>query len=240
MSSRFLLTQAEIAERSGLSQQYISNIINGNRQPSIDTAESLGEASGICAEAFLWPDRHWNPYIPFTDATNCMTCPNRIKRARWFYANAPQRVGDGSATKTIKAFVREAYKYFGFPDWIVTVFRKITPTGLRLITARAPMEIPLFIKKEEVPWIYGQSTIHVPYFPYDLPPEAARDAIFSEPYGLTSLLCINRGWLHFVMWSTKQPIKYSPEIIEATERFLEKLVEIRKPPEEEEASEGRG
>lgn len=85
MSSKFLMTQREIAEASGYSQQFISKIINGDSRPHPDTAEELEKATGICREAWLWPDdRHWNPYIPFSDAKPCLTCRFRFSRIkRW-------------------------------------------------------------------------------------------------------------------------------------------------------------
>jgi transcriptional regulator with XRE-family HTH domain len=41
------LTQEELAERSGLSQQYISGLENGRRNPTIVTIFELSQALGV-------------------------------------------------------------------------------------------------------------------------------------------------------------------------------------------------
>ena len=77
-----LLTQKQIAELSGCTQSYISKIINGDRVPTIKMALDLESATGICREAWLYPERHWNPYIPFNGLTSCLSCQNRSLRSQ--------------------------------------------------------------------------------------------------------------------------------------------------------------
>ena len=59
--SRFLMTQQEIAEKAGISQQMVSYIINGDRIPSIEVAVKLEKATGFARESWLFPERHYNP-----------------------------------------------------------------------------------------------------------------------------------------------------------------------------------
>ena len=62
-----LLTQSEIANRAGLSQQAVSMILNGDREVSKGAAERLELATAVCRTAWLWPEHIFNPYIPFDD-----------------------------------------------------------------------------------------------------------------------------------------------------------------------------
>ena len=80
---KVLMIQQEIADKVGHSQSHIHYILKGDRTPSVKVAVKLEEATGICREAWLWPERHLNPYMPFTDATICMSCPHRITRMKF-------------------------------------------------------------------------------------------------------------------------------------------------------------
>lgn len=50
------LTQEELAEKSGLSQQYISGLENGLRNPTIVTVYELATALGVSHLDLLAPD----------------------------------------------------------------------------------------------------------------------------------------------------------------------------------------
>ena len=80
--TRVLQTQQKIADKIGASQSTISYILKGDRTPSKDMAESLEGATGVCREAWVWPERHWNPYMPFSESNLCLHCVNRIVRIR--------------------------------------------------------------------------------------------------------------------------------------------------------------
>ncbi|ARE82880.1 HTH-type transcriptional regulator DdrOC [Roseovarius mucosus] len=41
------LTQEQVAERSGISQQYLSGLENGRRNPTVITLHDLAEALGV-------------------------------------------------------------------------------------------------------------------------------------------------------------------------------------------------
>jgi len=59
-----LLSQHKIAQLSGLNQSTVSHIMTGRRKVSIDTAEKLEKATHVPREAWAWPMRWHNPYIP--------------------------------------------------------------------------------------------------------------------------------------------------------------------------------
>jgi hypothetical protein len=56
----------------------VSAIIRGVRKVSMPMAETLEEATGIQREAWSWPQRHYNPYIPLRKRGAChCACENR-------------------------------------------------------------------------------------------------------------------------------------------------------------------
>ena len=50
------LTQEQLAERSGLSQQYLSGLEQGRRNPTIVTLYEIAEALGVSHVALVEPD----------------------------------------------------------------------------------------------------------------------------------------------------------------------------------------
>lgn len=50
------LTQEQVAERSGLSQQYLSGLENGRRNPTVITLHDLAEALGVNPVDLIAPD----------------------------------------------------------------------------------------------------------------------------------------------------------------------------------------
>jgi len=50
------LTQEQLAERSGLSQQYISRLEGGHRNPTVVTLHELAEALGVSHVELVRPD----------------------------------------------------------------------------------------------------------------------------------------------------------------------------------------
>lgn len=50
------LTQEQVEERSGFSQQYISGLENGKRNPTIVTLFELAQALGVTPVDLLTPD----------------------------------------------------------------------------------------------------------------------------------------------------------------------------------------
>lgn len=71
------ITQTEISRLVGVTQSMISQILSEHRTPSAFTAEALEEATGICREAWIWPERHFNPYFKKKyKAQRCCFCDN--------------------------------------------------------------------------------------------------------------------------------------------------------------------
>lgn len=50
------LTQEQLAERSGLSQQYLSGLERGKRNPTIVTIYEIASALGVSHVDLVWPD----------------------------------------------------------------------------------------------------------------------------------------------------------------------------------------
>lgn len=50
------LTQEEVEARSGISQQYLSSLENGRRNPTVITLYELAQALGVTAVDLIRPD----------------------------------------------------------------------------------------------------------------------------------------------------------------------------------------
>lgn len=50
------MTQEEVAERSGFSQQYLSSLERGRRNPTVITLYELAQALGVSHVALVTPD----------------------------------------------------------------------------------------------------------------------------------------------------------------------------------------
>lgn len=127
------LNQNEIAKGAGLSQQKISYIIKRDRTPSIEDTIKLEKATGICREAWVFPDRCWNPYMPFAESRYCGGCPKKgirfsmIKEQAFRFAEKfPDRKGLTAALEVIQI-------YENWPDSVWCGFSQITPEGLEFI-----------------------------------------------------------------------------------------------------------
>ena len=115
------LSQQEIADRAEISQSLVHYILNGDKNPSPETAIKLEEATGICREGWIWPDRHHNPYIPFTNGINCMACLNRPTRSLWMFqkmVGLMSQVESGRRLKAVDGILTDAHEGMGFPNEI--------------------------------------------------------------------------------------------------------------------------
>ena len=109
-----LQTQQEIAKKIGASQSTISYILRGDRTPSKDMAESLEEATAVCREACIWPERHWNPYMPFIASNHCLHCANRIVRIRGIVDHAEECFKDNpDKMEALKDAIDYIYDFSG-------------------------------------------------------------------------------------------------------------------------------
>lgn len=58
--------QAQLARRIGITPKHLSDVMCGREVPSRKLAEILERELGVKAEAWIWPNRHGNPYIKGT------------------------------------------------------------------------------------------------------------------------------------------------------------------------------
>ena len=73
-----ILTQQQLAKNSGLTQSMIHYVLNGDRRPSVETALKLEKGAGLCREKWLFPERHYNPYMPFIESEPCLVSPYQV------------------------------------------------------------------------------------------------------------------------------------------------------------------
>ena len=152
------LTQQEIADITDFSQSYVHYILKCDRKPSVESAEKLEIATGVCREAWLCPERHYNPYIPFYHGNNCLGCENRKDRTKWMVKRMiklTENAYPGTRLKTFFRVVDEARIGLGFPNSLKFDVFTLTQEGfLCLFTAgesnfTAPYLVPYWL----LPWM---------------------------------------------------------------------------------------
>ena len=229
---RVLMTQQAIADATGYSQQAISMILNGDRMPSPEKAIKLEKATGVCREGWIWPERHFNPYIPFTGSEMCLTCPNRIHRMEktigtilsWL-SSARTQIEKDQALKEVAPIIHACH---GFTKHQTVTFREITPKGGSMLSHAGTFALPQFVTNHMMPWaakkLRAGETIHVPYFPYDLPPEAKLERVLGKGVGLRSILAVSSG-KHLIIFASLRGklMEWTPEMIERLEWFIKEL-----------------
>lgn len=55
--------QADLARRIGITPRHMNDIIRQRKRPSRTLSRKLEAETGICAEAWLFPDKHPNPLL---------------------------------------------------------------------------------------------------------------------------------------------------------------------------------
>jgi plasmid maintenance system antidote protein VapI len=227
---KVLMTQREIADKVEHSQSHIHYILKGDRTPSLKMAEDLENATGICREAWIWPDRHFNPYMPFTDATQCMSCRNRITRMRMVTEKCVELVrGAEDKLQALKDVIEIAHVCNGFTNDVTMSLRLITPKGLELLAAKGDWTAPQILTDEMFPWglkkMRARETVHIPVYPWDLPLEATKERAFGDRMGFRCLLALTSGKLVVIVVSRGIIMQWTPEIIERGEWFVRELTE---------------
>jgi len=71
MTVRELMTQAEIARRARISHVSLSYIVRGQRSISRKMAEDLEAVTTVSREAWMWPERWFNPYVETSSPLLC-------------------------------------------------------------------------------------------------------------------------------------------------------------------------
>lgn len=209
MSSKFLMTQREIAEASGYSQQFISKIINGDSRPHPDTAEELEKATGICREAWLWPEeRHWNPYIPFADARSCLHCSLRISRVQKWKEVALSLIEKNPSRKGLQELLEGIVQFNNYDtEFLHMCYGRIDENGIEKLAWVGYDATPEVITEEyamaRFPWAWqllksGQD-IYLPYVHEQLPVEAPVDLAWVKKKGHKSVYVIQADGFFFQM-----------------------------------------
>lgn len=227
---KILMTQQEIADSTGYSQSAIHYIFNGDRIPSINRALSLERATGICREAWLFPERHWNPYIPFEDIQSCMTCPNRSNRIKKSIEMAEIHFEQAENKKEAFKGLVKIYKIYAGVKGVEFVWRKVVPEGLKLLACGGRYDsqiVPKLLSKDSFKHLYQSAmngqTVVTPHFPYEIPESWAEEINMFFPFKLKSMISIARGGLFFSMYSDVHSINWTNGGVKNAEKHVERI-----------------
>ena len=227
---KILMTQQEIADATGYSQSAIHYIFNGDRIPSVNRALSLERATGICREAWLFPERHWNPYIPFEDIKSCMTCPNRSNRIKKSIEMAEIHFEQAENKKKAFKGMIEIYKTYTSVKGVEFVWRKILPEGLKLLACGGRYDyqlVPELLNSDTFKQLYqfalNKQSIVDPHFPYNIPKSLAEEIYQHFPFKLRSLMCIARDYLFFSMYSDVLSMNWTDSGVKNAEKHVERI-----------------
>ena len=230
-----LMTQSEIAKASGRSQSSIHYILNGDRTPSIKMALSLESVTGICREAWLFPERHWNPYIPFDGNQTCATCPNRPSRIMKSIEMAETHFGRTKNKREAFKGVVEIYKTYTGIKETMFVWREVVPEGLKLLACSCDNDsqpVPDILPKDTFSRLYqfalNEQSIVIPNFPYDVPELCAEEINLFFKMKLKSKFSIARGGLFFTMYSDVISIKWTDKGVKSAEKHVETISKLWK------------
>ncbi|MGV7223840.1 MAG: helix-turn-helix domain-containing protein [Nitrospinales bacterium] len=225
-----LMTQLEIAEASGLSQSSVHYILNGDRMPSIKTALKLERATGICREAWLFPERHYNPYIPFKNVQSCATCHNRPNRILKSIEMAEAYFEQAENKREAFKGVVEIHRTYTGVNWGVFVFREVVPEGLKLLACSDypnGKPIPKLLPKDSFKHLYqlaiNEETIVTPHFPYGIPESFAEELNLHFNLTLKSILLIASGDLLFSMYSDVVSLNWTQIGVKTCEKHIKKI-----------------
>jgi hypothetical protein len=179
---RLLLTQAQIAEATGFTQPFIHLILNGDRMPSAEAAVKLEKATGICREGWMWPTRHWNPYVPLCSAPSCPTCINRVNRLRYVMRTAVDYLKTvPDKWKALQTIADCSMMLNGYDDSHTIFFMRKLEDGAVFVTdPTMNRDLPslkgVTLKASEMPWAWSMVQAKRPImsspFPDGLPDAA--------------------------------------------------------------------
>ena len=231
----FLMTQSEIAEAAGRSQSSIHYILNGDRMPSIETALNLEKATGICREAWLFPERHYNPYIPFDNNNFCSTCPNRPIRIMKSIETAETHFEQTENKREAFKGVVEIHKTYTGVKGAMFVFKEIVPEGLKLLACSGRSDgqpVSEILPKDSFKQLYqivlNEQTIVTPYFPHGLSESLAEEINLHFNLKLKSMLFIARGGLLFSMYSDVVSLNWTNLGVKIGEKHVERISNLWK------------
>jgi len=221
---RLLMSQKEIAEKAGISQQMVSYIINGDRTPSIEVAVKLEKATGFPRESWLFPERHYNAYIPLLDGQDpgWEVCKYRIDLVNHITG---LMLEDFSRHGNFQRMIEISSSFQGFDiKEIVMTFRVVTRRGLELLASSA--NVYKINHGDEFRWLYERAvaglSVHVPYYP--VPPYvlegAEKEFAIALAHGIRCFMAVSSGRLWFSEWSMGRMMVWSPEVIDRLAWFI--------------------
>lgn len=162
---------------AGCSQTYIHYVFNGDRIPSTKMAKRLEQITGVCREAWLWPERHYNPYIPFSDITECGGCSNKIHLIKKTNEVAIKIFSNSiDKRKAFKEMLDVMMLINGSPQGRIILFREILPDKLKLISSvglTKQNQRPKFLSGKPhigiIESAHQGKFVAVPHWPHDIP-----------------------------------------------------------------------
>lgn len=232
-----MLTPAEIAVAADITPVMVYYILNGDRTPSEKLATKLESLTGVCREAWMWPTRHFNPYVQLCNKPSCSTCANRSGRIHHIMAraiaylriHAPDR---WAGLQTVSDYGR---MISGYDDTVAIVFLRITREGVTFVTeTRVNPDLPplkgISLTKEDMPWFWAQvkaqRIIQSSVFPDGLEAASKKFIEFLQSRRTRSILLIPGKTVIFSMVSTRDIFSWDSSNITATTRFIDELDDI--------------
>jgi transcriptional regulator with XRE-family HTH domain len=232
-SDSVLMTQAEIAKCTGISQPMISRILRGDKQVRPESAVLLELCTGICREAWFWPEEHWNPYMPFTNETRCLTCHKRFKRLENSVRMTLDHFRKAKDMKHAFKYLMKLFKkYYGASNDIELIFAEVREAGLHLICSSKPKsDYQSILTVEEWPWLnkFAKSgkSIFVDNFPGNLRKSQKKEieTALARRLKIKAMSGFSCPPL-FMAVVYRRPVFYPPEMVGCFEKFMKEFASI--------------
>jgi hypothetical protein len=192
-------------------------------------AESLEGATGICREAWVWPERHWNPYMPFGESSLCLHCVNRIVRIRGIVDRAEECFKDNpDKTQALKDSVDYIYDFLGARRRLIVSVRKKVNGDWRLLYG-GDENSPETINRDKWPVLTEMldkgEIFHVPIHPTDLPENAVNERKMGNMLGTKTHITMSYNGFSLSLTTLKDYVTWTPEMIREMKRFVKLIAE---------------